>query len=99
MKRVIPPTKTLTDRQKYLLQRIPNKWDLNGYHAEKEPIEVSRARKLVARYDKAESRRQCAAAKRNEALLRKAKEAVYFHSETKALAIVQQVEKLLKACD
>jgi hypothetical protein len=89
----------LTERQKYLLDRIPRIYDLNGRKPILIPPDVKRARALVERWDKAESKRACAAKKRNEALLRKAREAVYFCDERKALAIVQQCEKLLKGCE
>lgn len=96
-RKYIPATRTLTDRQKYLLNRIPARYDLQSY-VEPEPPAVKRARALVSRYDKAFRRRQCQHDKRSEALIRKAKEAVYFESEEKALAIVQQCEKMLKSC-
>lgn len=89
----------LTDQQKYLLQRIPGRFDMNGFKATPEPQEVARARKLIERFDKAESLRRCQAQKRNEALIRKAREAVYFATPEKALVIVQQCEKLLKTCN
>ena len=88
----------LTIRQKYLLERIPKTYDLKEFHAE-EPRDVSSARKLVDRYDKAIAVKQCEHSKRTEALIRKAREAVYFESEEKALAIIRQVETLLKTCD
>lgn len=97
-KRISSDFKKLDERQKYLLDRLPKKWDLNGYHAPQEPVEVKRARKLIERWDKHEARRQCEAEKRNLALLRKAREAVYFSTPEKALAIVRQCEKLLKPC-
>ena len=93
------PTRTLTDRQKYLLNRIPSSYQLNGYHAPAEPAAVKAARRLVERYDKRIARERCAADKRKEALIRKAREVVYFGSEQKALAVVHQVEKLLKPCE
>jgi hypothetical protein len=90
--------KTLTARQNYLLGRIPSTHSLNGFHAPPEPKEVKQARKLIERYDKALTLQRCVHDKRNEALIRKAREAVYFADDVKALAIVQQVEKLLRAC-
>lgn len=98
MKRVKEPVKTLTDRQKYLLQRIPSPYEVNGFHAPTEPKEVTRARKLTERWDKQVTLAKCRHDKKSEALIRKAKEAVYFEADTKALAIVRQVEKLLKGC-
>lgn len=88
----------LSVRQKYLLGRIPGRYALNGFHAPPEPREVRQARKLVNHYERVLSRKRCAADKRLEALLRKAREAVYFGTEEKALAIVKQIEKLLKTC-
>jgi hypothetical protein len=88
----------LTEQQKYLLNRIPQKYDLEGKEKSPEPAEVRRARTVIERWDKAEAKRECAARKRNEALLRKAREAIYFENPEKALAIIRQVEKLLKGC-
>lgn len=96
--RTLPATKTLTDRQKYLLNRLPSSYDLDGFVATKEPKEVARARKRVQRWDDLVARMCCVSKKRNEALRRKAQEAIYFASDTKALAIIRQVEKMLKGC-
>jgi len=91
-------SKKLTDQQRYLLGRVPSIYQMNGYKPTPEPSEVKRARKTIERWDKAESLRSCKAKKRNEALITKAKEAVYFAPPEKALRIVQQCEKLLKDC-
>lgn len=88
----------LTEQQKYLLNRIPNRYDLNKGEELPEPKEVTRARGIVDRFEKTKARRACEQQKRNEALLRKAKEAVYFATPEKALQIIQQCEKLLKRC-
>lgn len=93
-----PPTKTLTDQQKYLLQRLPGAYDLNGYHRPIVPVAIKRAQKIVDRWEKQQSLAQCKAKKRAEALPEKAKEVIYFGSDQKALAVVRQVEKLLKQC-
>lgn len=95
----IPSNKQLTPQQRYLLERIPSSYQMNGYKERPEPIEVKRARRLVEKWDKEEKLRLCQAGKRNEALRRKAREAVYFDAPEKALAIVQQCEKMLKGCD
>jgi hypothetical protein len=95
----IPTTKRLTEQQKYLLQRIPSSYQMNGYKERVEPAEVKQARKLIERWDKEESRLRCQAGKRNEALRTKAREAVYFDTPEKALVIVRQCEKMLKGCD
>lgn len=91
----------LTVRQKYLLDRIPAKYSLNGFQAPPDPPEVAEARKaekVVAKWDKHVALLRCKHEKQTDALLRKAREAVYFHSEQDALAIIRQVEKLLKTC-
>lgn len=88
----------ITDQQKYLLGRIPNLYQMDGYVAPPEPADVRRARRIIERWDKAEAARKCKSQKRNEALIRKAREAVYFAPPAKALAIIQQCEKLLKGC-
>jgi len=88
----------INDQQKYLLGRIPSLYQMNGHKKLDEPVEVKRARKVIERWDKAEELRECKAKKRNEALIIKAKEAVYFASPEKALRIVQQCEKMLKGC-
>ena len=91
--------KSLTVEQRYLLERIPSSYQMNGYKARVEPPEVKRARKLVEQWDKQERLLECQAGKRNEALRQKAREAVYFDTPEKALAIVRQCEKLLKGCE
>jgi len=91
-------TRKLTAQQNYLLGRIPYSHDLDGYKPTPEPAAIKLARKRIARWDAGETKKQCQARKRNEALLRKAKEAVYFESPEKALAIVRQCEKMLKGC-
>lgn len=91
--------KQLTAQQRYLLERIPSSYAMNGYKERPEPAEVKAARKLVDRWDKQEKLLQCQAGKRAEALRRKAREAVYFDTPEKALAIIRQCEKLLKGCE
>jgi hypothetical protein len=92
-------TKRLTAQQQYLLQRIPSSYQMNGYKERAEPAEVKQARKLIERWDKQEKLLQCQAGRRNEALRQKAREAVYFDTPEKALAIIRQCEKMLKGCD
>lgn len=91
--------KGLTAEQKYLLDRIPSSYQMNGYKPQPEPVEVKRARKLIEDYDKRQRLLQCQADKRNQALRTKAREAVYFDTPEKALAIVRQCEKMLKGCE
>lgn len=95
----VPSLKQLTAQQHYLLERIPSSYQMNGYKERSEPIEVRRARKLIEQWDKQEKLLQCQAGKRNEALRQKAREAVYFDTPEKALAIVKQCEKMLKGCE
>jgi hypothetical protein len=97
-KKTLPSNRQLTPQQKYLLQRIPSQYRMNGYKERPEPTEVKRARKLIERWDKEEATLRCRADQRNDALVRKAREAVYFDKPEKALAIVQQCEKMLKGC-
>jgi len=89
---------SLPDQQKYLLQRAPRLYDMNGYEQPAEPPEVKQARRVIERWEKEQSKSACAARKTNEALIRKAKEAIYFDKPEKALAIIQQCEKPLKGC-
>lgn len=89
----------LSIEQRYLLERIPSSYQMNGYKPRVEPIEVKRARKLVEQWDKQEKLLQCQAGKRADALRQKAREAVYFDTPEKALAIVRQCEKMLKGCE
>lgn len=91
-------SKKLTDQQRYLLNRIPGINYMRGDDPIPEPSEVKRARRVIERWTKAQALRECRARKRNEALITKAKEAVYFASPEKALRIVQQCEKMLKGC-
>lgn len=99
MRKSTVATKRLTDQQKYLLQRIPSSYQMNGYKETPMPSAVKKAEALVERYRKQEARQRCAADKRKEALRMKAREAVYFDAPEKALAIVRQCEKLLKGCE
>lgn len=94
-----PSLKQLTAQQRYLLDRIPSSYRMNGYKKRGEPVEVRQARKLIERWDKEERLRQCQAERRSEALRVKAREAVYFDVPEKALAIIRQCEKLLKSCE
>lgn len=98
-KRELPIYSKLTERQRYLLNRLPGKYDLASFARPPEPTEVKRSRKIVDRWEQRMGKLSCAHTKRQEALLRKAKEAIYFCPEAKALAIVQQVEKMLKGCE
>lgn len=99
MKRKEPSLKTLTVQQRYLLERLPSSYQMNGYKERQGTAEVKRARKLIEKWDKDERLRRCQAEKKNEALRRKAREAVYFDTPEKALAIVRQCEKMLKGCE
>lgn len=92
-------TTRLTDEQKYLLQRIPSSYQMNGYKETAMPSEVKKAEAIVERWNKQQSRDRCAADRRKEALRTKAREAVYFSTPEKALAIIRQCEKMLKGCD
>jgi hypothetical protein len=98
-KQSIPIKKQLTAQQQYLLKRIPSSYRMNGYKERPESAEVRQARKLIERWDKEDKRLRCQAEQRNEALLRKAREAVYFDTPEKALVIIRQCEKMLKGCD
>lgn len=93
-----PASSKLTDQQRYLLQRIPTTYNLKGYVRPQEPAEVKRARIVIEQWEKSEGKKECEAKKRNEALITKAREAVYFEPPDKALVIVRQCEKLLKGC-
>lgn len=95
----IPSRKSLTVEQRYLLERIPSKYQMNGYKPRVEPVEVKRARKLIEQWDKQEELLECQAGRRNLALREKARGVVYFDTPEKALAIVRQCEKMLKGCE
>jgi len=88
----------LTPQQNYLLSCIPSTYDMKSY-SHQDPPEVRRARRLIDSYDAMIKRRQCAWRKRMEALRSKAREAVYFSSPEKALAIVTQCRKMIAGCD
>lgn len=92
-------TKTLTAQQRYLLQRIPSSYQMNGHKDVPMPAEVKKAEATVDRWRKQKSREQCQADKRKESLRTKAREAVYFSTPEKALAIIRQCEKMLKGCE
>jgi len=88
----------LTDQQKYLLKRIPALYDMNDYKRRTEPAEVKQARRVIDHWEKEEAKLECEARKHNEALVRKAREAIYFDTPEKALSIIQQCERRLKDC-
>lgn len=98
MKRATATTR-LTDQQRYLLQRIPSSYQMNGYKDTPMPAAVKKAEATVSRWHKEQSRQKCQAEKRGQALRTKAREAVYFSSPEKALAIIRQCEKMLKGCE
>lgn len=95
----IPLRKQLTIEQRYLLERLPSSYQMNGYKERPEPAEVKQARKLIDKWNKEEKLLQCQAGRRNSALREKAIEAIYFDTPEKALAIVKQCEKMLKGCE
>jgi hypothetical protein len=97
--KIEPSRKQLTSQQQYLLQRIPSSYQMNGYKERPEPAEVKQARKVIDRWEKEEKLLRCQVGQRSEALLRKAREAVYFDTPEKALAIIKQCEKMLKGCE
>lgn len=92
------PSGKLTPQQNYLLQRIPRAYELKDAENRVEPAEVKKARKAVEQWEEKENLLKCQAKKRNEALVQKAREAVYFETPEKALAIIRQCEKMLKGC-
>lgn len=95
----VPPTKSLTDQQKYLLQRIPGKYDIAEPKPEREPAEVRAARKLANDWDEAQRKASCKAKCQGEKAIQRAKEAVYFQPIESALKAVQEVESLTKCCE
>jgi hypothetical protein len=88
----------LTEQQRYLLQRIPS-----TYRMKKSdiviPPHIHSAQRMIERWNKQCARITCREERRNEALIQKAREAVYFSSPKKALAIVKQVEKMIRSCE
>lgn len=99
MKKSTTASVRLTEQQKYLLQRIPSSYQMNGHKETPMPLEVKKAEVVVARWNKLQSRERCQADRRKEALRQKAREAVYFAAPEKALAIIRQCEKMLKGCE
>ena len=94
----IPPSK-LTDAQKFLLSRIPSRYEMASRNSEPEPAAVRSARRLLESWDKRQRKAACAHDKRMEALRDKAREVVYFDSPQKALAIIRQLNKFRKGCE
>ena len=97
-KTLISPPGKLTEQQRYLLNRIPSQYRMKKSDFVK-PANVAQAEKTIARWNKQCSRISCREDRRNEALIQKAREAVYFSSPKKALAIVKQVEKMVRSCE
>jgi hypothetical protein len=99
MIRTIPAVKTLTDQQKYLLNRIPNGYDLRKLKDQTDPPEVRRARKLVARWDDKQRKASCKHECKVKKLITSAREAVYFKPIKSALQAVKAVEAMKTCCD
>ena len=85
--------RTLDINQKYLLDRLPGRYDLKR-DKEPEPKEVRQARVVVANWDRKQALMECKFNKQVTALLNKAREVIYFEEPKKALQIVRQVEKM-----
>ena len=95
----IPPKFKLNEQQKFLLQMIPSVYEMSRRKHERVPPEVTKAKRLVDSWVNRQSRLDCQHSKRMEALRNKAREAVYFATPEKALAIVRQVQKFKKGCE
>ena len=98
MKRIQSPTKTLTDQQKYLLQRLPGKYEIAEPKVV-EPLSIKRMRKAVEAWDEKQRKVSCKVKCEGEKLIVKAREAIYFKPVDQALAMVQKTEMLRKCCD
>lgn len=92
-----PPTKSLTDQQKYLLQRLPSAYELKRPEAPTPP-NVRKAMCLVEAYQNAQRKISCRWECKATKMLTAAREAIYFQSPQKALEIVHSLEALKKCC-
>ena len=92
------PVKTLTDQQKYLLQRLPEPYQITVPHLT-EPVRIRQMRKAIDAWDKRQHDLSCKIKCDGEKLITKAREAIYFRPVHEALALVQKAEALRKCCN
>lgn len=86
------PTKQLSVEQRYVLQRIPGKYQIDKKLKSEEPATVKKARAIVDRYDADQSKRQKAHEDKIDKMIEDAREAVYFKPLDKALELVKKLE-------
>lgn len=94
-----PPSKTLSDQQKYLLQRLPGRYDIPERKTDPEPARVRQARLVIERWDREQRKLSCKAKCAAEQALQRAREAIYFAPVATALLRVQEAEKFKQGCD
>ena len=85
-----------SEQQKYLLSRIPSVWDLKKRRSEEspEPKEVRAAKRVVERWKQAQEKAVAEEKARLNRLILDAKDAVYFSTPEKALALIKALEKM-----
>lgn len=81
----------LDEQQKYLLGRLPNRYDLKEPE-ELEPAEVKQARKAIEAHTKKVSEKKCARNNAFKKAVEAAREAIYFKKPEDALALVRALE-------
>lgn len=89
----------LNEQQKYLLNRLPNRYDVKTLDVP-EPAAVKAARKVIEAHDKHSSKLRCDHQARFKKVSEAAREAIYFKKPEEALKAVQQLEsEFQKKCE
>jgi hypothetical protein len=81
----------LNEQQKYLLNRLPNKYDYKTPSVP-ETVEVKRARKVIADFDEKVGKLADESKRKFAKVLSAAREAIYFKPQDEALDILKALE-------
>ena len=83
---------SLSEQQKHLINRLPNWYEVGGKHDPKEPVQVSKARKVIKDWEERTSKEQEDRKNRFKKALNDVREAIYFMPADKALVKVKAFE-------
>jgi hypothetical protein len=82
----------LSEQQKHLINRLPNWYEVRSEHAPKEPVQVSKARKIIGDWEERTSKERKDREQRFKKALNDTREAIYFLPADKALVKVKAFE-------
>jgi len=89
-------TMPVNEKQKYLLTKIPSLYELKRRRKDQpEPRDVRAARRTIEKWEASQKAITDQEVKRLDRLILDAKDAVYFSTPEKALALIKQLEKML----